>query len=308
MEDQRPYFLLHWWKWLGIIFIIFLIVGTGVFLWVKANENYPNKENTTFEKKEEVINQVTPLVVSVNPKNSQKDVILTMEDPVMVEFDRSTFGYWVDFELNPAVEVVYENNESKTQFRLLPKASLSPKRSYQLSIFIRRLDAPKESRKIIYSGSFETAALDFNVSPIKGFENKLADSKSNTQPKILSGKYIDVNLKDQTMNIFENGNNLGTFLISSGKPGMGTPPGQYQVYNKKPRAWSKMASLWMPFWMAIRSDGRFGIHELPEWPNGFKEGEAHLGTPVSHGCIRLGVGAAQMVYNWADIGTPIVVY
>jgi lipoprotein-anchoring transpeptidase ErfK/SrfK len=64
----------------------------------------------------------------------------------------------------------------------------------------------------------------------------------------------------------------------------------------------------MPYWMAIVPGGKFGIHELPEWPGGYKEGANHLGTPVSHGCVRLGVGPAQTVYNWADIGTPVVVH
>ena len=59
----------------------------------------------------------------------------------------------------------------------------------------------------------------------------------------------------------------------------------------------------MPFWMQFTGMGH-GIHELPEWPGGYKEGAAHLGIPVSHGCVRLGIGPAQTVYNWADKGTP----
>ena len=49
------------------------------------------------------------------------------------------------------------------------------------------------------------------------------------------------------------------------------------------------------------------IHGLPEWPNGYKEGAAHIGTPVSHGCIRLGVEAAKIVYDWSDVGTKIII-
>jgi lipoprotein-anchoring transpeptidase ErfK/SrfK len=64
----------------------------------------------------------------------------------------------------------------------------------------------------------------------------------------------------------------------------------------------------MPFWMAITPGGSFGIHELPEWPDGDKNGANDLGSPVSHGCVRLGIGPAERVYNWAEIGTPVVVY
>jgi hypothetical protein len=66
--------------------------------------------------------------------------------------------------------------------------------------------------------------------------------------------------------------------------------------------------LYMPYWMAITPDGKYGIHELPEWPGGYKEGANHLGRPVSHGCVRLGVGAAKTVYEWASEGTTVVVH
>ena len=51
-----------------------------------------------------------------------------------------------------------------------------------------------------------------------------------------------------------------------------------------------------------------GIHELPEWPNGYKEGEAHLGTKASHGCVRLGVGPAEYLYNIAPLGTKVIIH
>jgi len=50
------------------------------------------------------------------------------------------------------------------------------------------------------------------------------------------------------------------------------------------------------------------IHELPYWPGGYREGENHLGIPVSHGCVRLGIGAAAKVYQFAAIGTKVVIH
>ena len=64
----------------------------------------------------------------------------------------------------------------------------------------------------------------------------------------------------------------------------------------------------MPYWMAITATGKYGIHELPVWPNGYREGEDHLGRPVSHGCIRLGLDSAKFMYEWSNIGTPIFIY
>jgi len=118
-------------------------------------------------------------------------------------------------------------------------------------------------------------------------------------------KTIKINLAKQKLTYYLNGVSLGEFKISSGKPGMGTPRGEFKIINKSPKAWSPYG-LWMPFWMGLGT-GKFGLHELPVWPNGYREGEDHLGWPVSHGCIRLGVGSAKKLYDWAEVGVKVVI-
>lgn len=120
-------------------------------------------------------------------------------------------------------------------------------------------------------------------------------------------KKIEVNLAKQELSYFLGQVRLATSTVSTGKPSMPTPKGTFSIINKSPRAWSKSYGLWMPFWMGI-SGGRVGFHELPEWPSGYKEGANHLGKPVSHGCIRLGVGPAEKLYRWAEVGTKVVIY
>lgn len=142
----------------------------------------------------------------------------------------------------------------------------------------------------------------------KNPETKLEEAMIYAQPQILAGKYIDISLGYQNMVIFENGKALNAFLISSGKKGFDTPIGTFKIENKYPRAWSKKYGLWMPYWMAFKPAGEMGIHELPEWPGGYKEGANHLGTAVSHGCVRLGVDSAKQVYDWAEIGTPVIIH
>jgi hypothetical protein len=157
--------------------------------------------------------------------------------------------------------------------------------------------------------SLEEAAAP--VPPVvrdKDPKKRLDEARIFAKPQILEGKYIDVSLAHQNMVLFENGEFVDAYLISSGKRGMETPTGTYYTQNKVPRAWSRAYGLYMPNWMALVSSGSIGIHELPEWPGGYKEGANHLGTPVSHGCIRLGEGAAKRVYDWADLGTTVIVH
>jgi len=119
-------------------------------------------------------------------------------------------------------------------------------------------------------------------------------------------KTIHVDLSEQKLQQRMSGVIIAEHTVSTGKPSTRTPTGNFKVINKHPRAWSRSAKLWMPYWMAFTTRGH-GFHELPEWPGGKKEGENHLGLPVSGGCIRLGIGAAKRLYEWSEIGTPIAI-
>lgn len=138
-----------------------------------------------------------------------------------------------------------------------------------------------------------------------GLEILMAYSPTSTEPIRLE-KTIFIKLKTQTMEKRVNGIAVKTFKISGGLAKTPTPVGEYKVLNKHPRAWSRSAKLWMPYWMAFTTRGH-GLHELPEWPGGKKEGANHLGKPASHGCVRMGIGAAKEMYDWAPVGTRIII-
>jgi hypothetical protein len=130
------------------------------------------------------------------------------------------------------------------------------------------------------------------------------DPKDATKGARLKGKRIQVGIKEQKLRISVGKIILGEYLVSTGVFNYPTPLGSFKVDNKTPRAWSARWKLWMPWWMSLKN-GYFGIHELPEWPGGKKEGENHLGRRASHGCIRLGVASAKLIYDWTDLGTPV---
>jgi lipoprotein-anchoring transpeptidase ErfK/SrfK len=120
-------------------------------------------------------------------------------------------------------------------------------------------------------------------------------------------RYLEVDLSSQRLAMCDHGTTLGVFPISSGSRYYPTPTGHFQVNSKSLRAYSTMYNLYMPYWNSFIGNS-YGIHELPEYPNGVKEGANMLGQAISHGCIRLGVGAAETVYNWAPVGTPVEVH
>ncbi|MBI4812027.1 L,D-transpeptidase [Candidatus Falkowbacteria bacterium] len=120
-------------------------------------------------------------------------------------------------------------------------------------------------------------------------------------------KRIEINTSNQELSYFLGEVRLGKFKVSTGKASMPTFQGDFKVENKAIKAWSRSYGLWMPYWMGM-AGGKFGIHELPYWPSGYREGADHLGIPVSHGCIRLGIGPAKTLYDWTEVGTPVTIY
>ena len=119
-------------------------------------------------------------------------------------------------------------------------------------------------------------------------------------------QWIEIDLSDQTLRYGQGPKVFNTFPVSTGMRGYSTPTGEFSINKKVPLAWSNTYKLYMPYWMSFIGN-MYGIHELPYWPGGYREGADHLGKPVSHGCVRLGIGPAKKLYAWAEVGTKVVV-
>ncbi len=119
-------------------------------------------------------------------------------------------------------------------------------------------------------------------------------------------KLIVVNLSEQHMYVYQGDQLVYSFIISSGRAGSYTVPGEYRVQSKIPNAYAATWNLWMPHWLGIYWAGSLenGIHALP-LQNGVLTWAGWLGTPISYGCIILGTDEAALLYNWAEIGTPV---
>jgi LysM repeat protein len=125
-------------------------------------------------------------------------------------------------------------------------------------------------------------------------------------PAAGGGKRIVVDLSAQRMYVYQNGQIVWNWVVSTGKGGS-TAVGHFKVLNKIPNAWASTWSLNMPYWLGIYWSGRLqnGIHALPILSNGQTLWAGFLGTPVSFGCVILSTQNAATLYNWAPVGTPV---
>jgi lipoprotein-anchoring transpeptidase ErfK/SrfK len=122
------------------------------------------------------------------------------------------------------------------------------------------------------------------------------------------GKSILVDISEQHLYAYENGALVFSFVASTGM-GNSTRVGTFAVQSKIPNAYGATWNIWMPNWLGIYYSGSLenGIHALPILSNGSTLWAGYLGTPVSFGCVVLDSAEAQQLYDWAEIGTPVII-
>ena len=119
-------------------------------------------------------------------------------------------------------------------------------------------------------------------------------------------KYILVDISEQHMYVYEGDALVYSFVSSTGMNNA-TAVGIFSVLDKIPNAYGSTWDLWMPNWLGIYWAGTLenGIHALPVLSNGGQLWAGYLGVPISYGCVVLGVYESQLLYDWAEVGTPV---
>lgn len=119
-------------------------------------------------------------------------------------------------------------------------------------------------------------------------------------------KYILVDISEQHLYAYENSNLVFSFVASTGINNA-TRTGIFAVQTKLDNAYGATWNIWMPNWLGIYYSGSLenGIHALPILPNGATLWEGFLGRPVSYGCVVLSTYESKLLYDWAEMGTPV---
>jgi lipoprotein-anchoring transpeptidase ErfK/SrfK len=123
-------------------------------------------------------------------------------------------------------------------------------------------------------------------------------------------KKIVVNIAEQHTRVYENGQLIYDWVSSTGIESSPTHRGTFQVLEKHEEAYASQWDLWMPYFISVYPAGggvQNGFHELPILANGTRLWEGALGRPASYGCIILGIPAAKTLYDWAEVGVPVII-
>ncbi|MBF2048255.1 MAG: L,D-transpeptidase [Leptolyngbya sp. IPPAS B-1204] len=117
-------------------------------------------------------------------------------------------------------------------------------------------------------------------------------------------RWIQVNLAEQRLTAWEGSTPVFSIAVSTGRASDATPAGVYAIETKYRTARMQGESQGkqydipdVPYTMYF--SGSYAIHGA-YWHDSF-------GDPVSSGCINVPVEGAAWLFNWANMGTPVVV-
>ncbi|WP_295736437.1 L,D-transpeptidase [uncultured Bartonella sp.] len=97
-----------------------------------------------------------------------------------------------------------------------------------------------------------------------------------------------VNVSDQTMTVKKNGKTLYHWKVSTGRKGYATPSGTFRPVRMH-KMWRSRKYDNAPMPYAIFYNEGYAIHGTSY--------VSRLGSPASHGCVRLNTANAQILYK-----------
>lgn len=151
----------------------------------------------------------------------------------------------------------------------------------------------------------------YMVEPDVWIESKdaaLVHPVSEAPAGVDNGRWIEVNLFEQTMSVYENNQMIYATMLSTGVPGFWTRPGLFHITEKLET--TPMSGTFE----ADRSDYYY-LEDVP-WTMYFDEARAlhgaywhtKFGYEQSHGCVNLSPGDSRWLYDWASVGDWVYVW
>jgi lipoprotein-anchoring transpeptidase ErfK/SrfK len=118
-------------------------------------------------------------------------------------------------------------------------------------------------------------------------------------------KAIVVSISQQMLWAYKGDQVVLNSYVSTGRSGFDTPLGSFAVLSKLPSQTMEGVIGGEYYnvpdvpWVLYFTNGGHALHGT-YWHNNF-------GTPMSHGCINLPMDVAAWLYDWAPLGTPVLV-
>lgn len=115
-----------------------------------------------------------------------------------------------------------------------------------------------------------------------------------------AGKWIEINIATQSLVAYEGQQAVYWATVSTGLARTPTPKGTFRIYSKLRSGTMAGPGYRLPNVPYIMNFYRGYAMHGTYWHNNF-------GQPMSHGCVNMRISDAEWLYNWAPIGTLVVI-
>jgi hypothetical protein len=165
----------------------------------------------------------------------------------------------------------------------------------------------------------QMSALQVQVTGIQNALNAdLAADQCGHEAGGGSGKVITLSISLEEAIFYDNGCVVGASPITTGRPGLNTPTGNFAVFYKTSpftmvSPWPPGSPDWYPTtvvqWVLEFADGYFLHDAYWENQNAFGPGSQNdvAQDYASHGCVHFPTVIMSWLYNWTPLGTPVII-
>jgi lipoprotein-anchoring transpeptidase ErfK/SrfK len=119
---------------------------------------------------------------------------------------------------------------------------------------------------------------------------------------------IEVDLKKQIVFVYYKGKIIKEMICSGGVDSSPTPTGEFETTQKIEYDWVDRFNMGAYYW--VRFYKSYLFHSVPFDKNGNMKVEEFekLGSPASHGCVRLELEEAKWLYEKLPLGVKVLIY
>ncbi|MCW5875160.1 MAG: L,D-transpeptidase [Anaerolineales bacterium] len=145
---------------------------------------------------------------------------------------------------------------------------------------------------------------------LNSLQMRLVTPMTEAPAGVESGRWIEINLEQQSLAVYENNQLIFATLIATGLDNLWTRPGLFQIYEKH-------ETTPMSGDFSGGTGGYYYLADVP-WTMYYDQARAihgaywrqkqFFGYQGSHGCVNLAIGDARWVYEWANIGDWVYVH
>lgn len=141
-------------------------------------------------------------------------------------------------------------------------------------------------------------------------EGQTGSARQDALPKASGeGRRIVFSEGRQRVWLVEGAKRVSRTYLVSGSTFDNLDPGTYSVYSRSERAYGIDDTGTMKYFVRFTQgdNAAIGFHDIPIEDGNLVQSVSQLGTPMSHGCIRQKRPDAIALWNFAPLGTTVVV-